>query len=60
MKRQVCQGVDGPCPNEGIKRRQNTAYSDDSQNWVVMCDKCAAYNEEEWAKQWAEYNAGRL
>ena len=40
----VCQGVCGPCFRFGKKQRQNTAYADDSLNWVRMCNKCAEEN----------------
>lgn len=56
-----CQGVYGPCPNHNAARqRQNTAYVDDSQNWVTMCPECAAINANNWEEAWAEYWSGRL
>lgn len=58
--KQRCQGFDGPCYNEGHKRRQNTAYDDDSRNHVVMCDTCMKYNEEHWDEMWRDYNNSRL
>jgi len=51
----ICQGADSPCFKYGKKRRQNTRYVDDSRNWVVLCDKCAAINAEYWADMWADY-----
>ncbi len=57
-KKTVCQGIDGPCDNEGIKRRQNTAYNDDDKNWVFMCDKCAEYNDQHWDEMWSDRNQG--
>jgi hypothetical protein len=55
-----CQGVDGPCFNDAINRRQNTAYKDDAMNWVTMCDECAEHNEKMWDAQWREYRSGCL
>jgi hypothetical protein len=57
-KKTVCQGVNGPCDNEGKKRRQNTAYNDDERNWVVMCDECKKHNDEHWDDMWRELNQG--
>lgn len=34
------------------KRRQNTNYTNDADNWVILCDKCFAENEEYWAEMW--------
>lgn len=53
-KKPCCQGVDGSCENEGIRRRQNTAYAVDEFNWVTMCDECFELNEAYWAEQWRE------
>ena len=58
--KKVCQGVEGPCSNEGQRRRQGTAYVDDSLNWVVMCDSCHEHNEFMWEDMWREYNSERL
>lgn len=58
--RKHCQGFDGPCPNEGVTRRQNTAYVDNKMNWVTMCDDCFKFNEEHWDEMWTEYYSGRL
>ena len=41
-------------------QRQNTQYVDEQMNWIVCCDGCFIWIEEEWAERWAEYNASRL
>lgn len=41
-------------------QRQNTQYEDDSENYIVCCNECFIWIEEEWAERWAEYNASRL
>lgn len=46
---------------EDVKmRRQNTAYVDDTMNWVLCCSDCLAWLNECWAERWAEYHAGVL
>ena len=56
-----CWGVDGPCSSmNATRQRQNTAYVNDEQNWVVMCPECAAANEAYWDDMWRDYYAGRL
>jgi len=36
-----CQGWEGPCEsNNATRQRQNTAYCDDSENWVTLCPEC--------------------
>ena len=55
-----CQGFDGPCENKGTWQRQNTAYVDDSRNWVCMCPECAQSNSEQWADQWRDYYSSVL
>jgi hypothetical protein len=51
----TCQGVEGPCHRVGSVRRQNTAYNDESANWVRMCDQCFETNQAYWDERWAEY-----
>ena len=51
----ICQGIDGPCDRPAKKQRQNTMYTDDSKNWVTMCEECAKYNDERWGEMWNEY-----
>ena len=53
-----CQGVDGPCENTAIWRRQNTAYVNEIENWVNMCAVCFEYTEEEWAAMWSDLHGG--
>lgn len=60
LRKPCCQGVDEPCYKIGKKQRQNTAYIDDSLNWVVMCDECAKHNETLWEERWNELNSGRI
>lgn len=35
----TCDGFDGPCQQLGRRRRQSTAYNDDEDNYVHMCDR---------------------
>jgi len=53
-----CHGAEGPCFHKGKKRRQNTAYVNDTMNWVFYCDNCAAINDERWQERWDEYYSG--
>lgn len=53
---EVCQGVDGPCENVALTRRQNTEYADDSKNWVTQCDECFAITQANWKELWSEYS----
>jgi hypothetical protein len=56
-----CDGFAGPCERTDAKRqRQNTAYEDDSQNWVTLCPECMEANKEYWVYMWMDYNSGRL
>jgi len=33
-----CDGWEGPCDrHDAVRQRQNTAYVDDKQNWVTLC-----------------------
>lgn len=41
-------------------RRQNTAYTDDEQNFVNTCLPCFEEIEKEWEEMWDEYWRGRL
>ena len=51
-----CGGWEGPCDSVNAKRRrQNTQYVDDAQNWVTLCDKCMELNNEYWKDMWADY-----
>ena len=54
-----CHGWDGPCDSMDAKRRrQNTRYEDDAQNWVTLCDDCMKTNDAYWADMWANYYSG--
>jgi hypothetical protein len=44
----------------GKIRRQNTAYHDDSSNWVLLCDACFEDCQAHWSDMWAEYYRGCL
>lgn len=48
------------CGAPAERRRQNTAYADDSLNWVVQCDECFAETQAYWEERWAEYHADCL
>ena len=45
------------CPNDGTVaiRRENTAYCDDVNNWLISCRNCFDERDEYWAEQWADY-----
>jgi len=44
-------------PNDGTVaiRRENTAYCDDVNNWLISCRDCFDYRDERWAEQWEDY-----
>ena len=42
------------------RRRQNTAYNDDSMNWNTLCEDCQKNVDEYWADMWDEYYGSRL
>lgn len=51
-----CEGWEGPCESMNAKRRrQNTRYVDDEQNWVTLCDECMKVNHAYWDDMWADY-----
>jgi len=51
-----CHGWEGPCDSkDAIHRRQNTRYSDDTQNWVTLCDDCMKTNHAYWADMWSDF-----
>lgn len=52
----MCQGIDGPCLHFGKRRRQNTAYQNDSMNYVFMCNGCAKINNKLWDEQYKEHS----
>jgi len=49
-----------PCcerPNDGTVaiRRENTAYCNDVDNWLISCRDCFDYRDEQWKEQWEDY-----
>jgi hypothetical protein len=48
------------CDDTVYKRRQNTAFHDDAQNYAVLCSDCQIEADAMWQDQWDEYNSGRL
>lgn len=36
-------------------RRENTAYCNDVDNWLISCRACFDERDEQWAEQWEEY-----
>ena len=54
-----CEGYWGPCENDGILTRQNTAYSDDKLNFRTYCPICQKEADEYWADRWAEVYGSR-
>lgn len=51
----TCQGKEGDCSSRGEWHRRNTAYADEMDNWVFLCDECFNWEQEYWDAQWAEY-----
>ena len=51
----TCDGAEGPCQGIGKRRRQSTAYHEEEDNWVRMCDRCFELQEKYWEERWAEY-----
>ena len=37
------------------QRRQNTRYTNDELNYVVMCKGCFKERQEYWKMMWSEY-----
>lgn len=56
-----CKGFQGPCERtDATRHRQNTAYVEDSMNWVILCPDCSKENDKYWKDQWSEYYGSRL
>lgn len=55
IKIMKCEGFYGDCGNFGSTRRQNTQYSDDKENFRVLCNGCQKESEEYWKMRWEEY-----
>ena len=48
------------CGKEGaLRKRQRTAYVDDSKNFAVYCDECQKDADKYWDEMWDEYNRSR-
>lgn len=44
------------CDNYGAtKRRQNTNYVDDEENFKTLCPKCQEENDKYWQERWNDY-----
>ena len=56
----TCQGHNYPCKNPGKRRRQNTQYEKEEDNWVFMCEECFDFRQEEWEEMWRDYYRGVL
>ena len=56
----VCNGAEAPCLKIGKRRRRNTAYNEDENNFVFQCGSCFEIEEAHWADMWSDYNSGRL
>jgi len=52
-----CEGFYGPCGAPGVRRRQNTAYVNDDDNYRCLCEQCQADADEYWEDAWAEYRS---
>lgn len=56
-KRTVCQW----CSKPGAERyHQRTQYVEEERNYVTLCKKCRADNDEHWADMWSDYYSGCL
>jgi len=56
-----CRGFDGPCDRMDAKlQRQNTAYVDDSRNWVTLCPECMEACDKHWKDMWDDYYSDKL
>jgi hypothetical protein len=55
----TCQGYEGPCQRLGHRRRQNTAYMDEEDNYVHMCDRCFEQLQEYWDEMWSNVEGYR-
>jgi hypothetical protein len=56
-----CHGWEGPCEsNNATHLRQNTAYYDDTINWITLCPECMKANRAYWDERWVEYWSDRL
>jgi len=56
-----CHGWDSPCESmNATRRRQDTAFVDDAQNWVTLCDHCMAANKAHWDEMWQEVYYGMM
>lgn len=54
----VCQN--NVCFKIGERYRQNTQYTNEESNWVLLCEECRELNDEYWDDMWKDYNSGRL
>ena len=49
------------CKKDGAeKRRQNTAYYNDEENFAILCPDCQKDADEYWQERWDEYYSGCL
>ena len=42
------------------RRRQNTMYVNEENNYATLCADCQKDADEYWTERWAEYYAGCL
>lgn len=42
------------------RRRRNTAYVNDENNFLTACRECQDRDDEYYAERWEEYYSGRL
>lgn len=55
-----CEGFSAPCENlNAEKRRQNTKYIDDEDNFKVLCPDCQQESNEHWEDSWNDYYRGQ-
>jgi hypothetical protein len=55
-----CEGFREPCVNTGTWRRQNTAYSNDLENFRCYCPSCQEDADAYWKEAWDGYYSTRF
>jgi len=49
---QLCERCES---TDAERRRQNTFYPDEEDNYVTLCPQCHKDNESYWEDMWIEY-----
>lgn len=59
MNEAICPMCGEEC--DSVKRRrQNTRYANDEQNYVTTCKTCFEEIQEHWADMWSDYYSNIL